>query len=156
MKSKSGAIFLSGLIAGTLDILAAVIIYSVILEKTTAVKILQSIASGIFKKEAYTGGSQMAWYGLGLHYLIAFIFAWFYFMIYPYFPFLKKNLILSGVLYGIFVWIIMNLIVLPIAFPLLPEKHFDFPLILSVLILIVCIGLPIASITRKFSRSRSF
>ena len=153
MKSKSGTIFLSGLIAGTLDILAAVIIYSVILEKTTAVKILQSIASGIFKKEAYTGGSQMAWYGLGLHYLIAFIFAWFYFMIYPYFPFLKKNLILSGVLYGIFVWIIMNLIVLPIAFPLLPEKHFDFPLILSVLILIVCIGLPIASITRKFSRS---
>jgi len=153
MKSKSGAIFLSGLIAGTLDILAAVIIYSVILEKTTAVKILQSIASGIFKKEAYTGGSQMAWYGLGLHYLIAFIFAWFYFMIYPYFPFLKKNLILSGVLYGIFVWIIMNLIVLPIAFPLLPEKHFDFPLILSVLILIVCIGLPIAAITQKFSRS---
>ena len=156
MKSKSGTIFLSGLIAGTLDILAAVIIYVVILEKTTAVKILQSIASGIFKKEAYTGGSQMAWYGLGLHYLIAFIFAWFYFMIYPYFPFLKKNLILSGVLYGIFVWIIMNLIVLPIAFPLLPEKHFDFPLILSVLILIVCIGLPIAAITRKFSRSRSF
>jgi len=153
MKSKSGTIFLSGLIAGTLDILAAVIIYAVILEKTTAVKILQSIASGIFKKEAYTGGPQMAWYGLGLHYLIAFIFAWFYFMIYPYFPFLKKNLILSGVLYGIFVWIIMNLIVLPIAFPLLPEKHFDFPLILSVLILIVCIGLPIASITRKFSRS---
>ena len=152
MKSKSGTIFLSGLIAGTLDILAAVIIYAVILEKTTAVKILQSIASGIFKKEAYTGGPQMVWYGLGLHYVIAFIFAWFYFIIYPYLPFLKKNFILSGVLYGIFVWIIMNLIVLPIAFPLLPEKHFDFPLILSMLILIVCIGLPIASITRKFYR----
>lgn len=150
MKSKSGTIFLSGLIAGTLDILAAVIIYAVVLEKTTAIKILQSIASGVFKKEAYTGGPIMAWYGLGLHYLIAFIFAWFYFIIYPYLPFLKKNVILSGILYGIFVWIIMNLIVLPIVFPLLPEKHFDFPLLLSILILIVCIGLPIASITRKY------
>jgi len=150
MKSKSGTIFLSGLIAGTLDILAAVIIYAVVLEKTTAIKILQSIASGVFKKEAYTGGPQMAWYGLGLHYLIALIFAWFYFIIYPYLPFLKKNVILSGILYGILVWIIMNLIVLPIAFPLLPEKHFDFPLLLSILILIVCIGLPIASITRKY------
>jgi len=150
MKSKSGTIFLSGLIAGTLDILAAVIIYAVVLEKTTAIKILQSIASGVFKKEAYTGGPIMAWYGLGLHYLIAFIFAWFYFIIYPYLPFLKKNVILSGILYGIFVWIIMNLIVLPIVFPLLPEKHFDFALLLSILILIVSIGLPIASITRKY------
>lgn len=150
MKSKSGSIFLSGLIAGTLDILAAIFVYAVILEKTTAGKILQSIASGIFKKDAYTGGSQMIWYGLGLHYLIAFIFAWFYFAIYNYIPFLKKSTIISGFLYGIFVWIIMNLIVLPIVFPVLPEKHLDFPLLLSITILMLCIGLPIASVTKKY------
>lgn len=149
MKSKSGTIFLSGLIAGTLDILAALIIYDLILQKTTSVKILQSIASGIFKKEAYLGGSQMALYGLLLHYFIALIFAWFYFTIYPYFNFLKKNTVLSGILYGIFVWIIMNLVVLPTVFPSLPEKHLDFPLILSMLILIFCIGIPIALITKK-------
>jgi len=150
MKSKSGSIFLAGLIAGTLDILAAIFVYAVILQQTTAIKILQSIASGIFKKEAYTGGPQMAWYGLGLHYLIAFIFTWFYFTIYSYVPFLKKSTIISGLLYGIFVWIIMNLIVLPIAFPVLPEKHFDFPLLLSITILMLCIGLPIASFTKKY------
>lgn len=150
MKSKSGAIFLSGLIAGTLDILAAIVIYSVILQKTTAIKILQSIASGIFKKDAYSGGSQMALYGLLLHYFIALVFAWFYFTIYPYFTFLKKNALLAGILYGIFVWIVMNLVVLPTVFPVLPEKHFDFPLILSILILICCIGIPIAFITRKY------
>jgi uncharacterized membrane protein YagU involved in acid resistance len=149
MKSKNGTIFLSGLIAGTLDILAALTIYDLILQKTTSIKILQSIASGIFKKEAYSGGSQMALYGLLLHYFIAFSFAWFYFTIYPYFSFLKKNALLSGVLYGIFVWIIMNLVVLPIVFPSLPEKHFDFPLILSMLILIFCIGIPIAFLTKK-------
>lgn len=149
MKSKSGTIFLSGLIAGTLDILAALIIYDLILQKTTSVKILQSIASGIFKKEAYLGGSQMALYGLLLHYFIALTFAWFYFTIYPYFNFLKRNTVLSGILYGIFVWIIMNLVVLPTVFPSLPEKHLDFPLILSMLILIFCIGIPIALITKK-------
>lgn len=154
MKSKSGAIFLSGLIAGTLDILAAIIVYAVILQKTTALKILQSIASGVFKKEAYTGGSQMALYGFLFHYFIALTFAYFYFTIYPYLPFLKKNTIISGFLYGIFVWIVMNLIVLPVVFPILPEKHFDFPLLLSIVILMLCIGLPIAYINRKYYSSR--
>jgi len=149
MKSKSGTIFLSGLIAGTLDILAALIIYDFILHKTTSLKILQSIASGIFKKDAYAGGGQMALYGLLLHYFIALTFAWFYFTIYPYFNFLKRNTLLSGIGYGIFVWIAMNLVVLPTVFPVLPEKHLDFPLLLSLLILICCIGIPIAFITKK-------
>ena len=153
MKSKSNTILTSGLIAGTLDILAAILIYAVILQKTTAVKILQSIASGVFKKEAYTGGSQMALYGLLLHYFIALAFALLYFLVYPYLSFLKKNTIISGFLYGIFVWLVMSFIVLPIAFPLLPEKHFDFPLILSMLILMFCIGLPIALLTRKYYAS---
>lgn len=149
MKSKSGTILLSGLIAGTLDMLAAITVYAFILQKTTAIKVLQSIASGLFKKDAYSGGSQMALYGLLLHYFIALTFAWFYFTIYPYFTFIKKNTLVSGILYGIFVWIIMNLVVLPTVFPVLPEKHLDFPLTLSILILISCIGIPIAFITRK-------
>lgn len=154
MKSKSGAIFLSGLIAGTLDILAAILIYAVILNKTTAIKILQSIASGVFHQEAYTGGSQMALYGLLLHYLIAIIFAWFYFTIYPYFSFLKKNVYRSGVIYGVFTWIVMNLVVLPVVFPVLPAKNFDFPLMLSILILIFCVGIPIALINKKYQLLR--
>lgn len=149
MKSKSRTVLSSGLLAGTLDILAAILIYAVLLHKTTAEKILQSIASGIFKQEAYIGGSQMAVYGLLLHYFIAFAFAYFFFRIYPYFPFLQKNTVFSGVLYGLFVWIVMNLIVLPITFPKLPSKHFDFPLLLSILILIFCVGIPIAFITKK-------
>lgn len=150
MKSKTKTILSSGLVAGTLDIIAAITVYALILEKTTGTKILQSIASGIFKKEAYTGGSLMAFCGLVLHYIIAFSFAWFYFIIYPYLPFLRKSVLLSGIIYGIFVWIIMNLIVLPLVFPVLPEKHFDFPLLLSVLILIFCIGFPVAFITKKY------
>lgn len=50
MRSKVRTIVSSGLVAGTLDITAAILIYAGILHKTTAEKILQSIASGIFKK----------------------------------------------------------------------------------------------------------
>lgn len=150
MKSKSKTILYSGFLSGTLDILAAILIYVVILHQTTAVKILQSIASGIFKQEAYTSGSQMAFYGLFLHYFIALAFAYIYFKIYPYFPILRKSFLLSGFIYGLFVWIIMNLIVLPVVFPKLPSKQFDFPLLLSILILIFCVGLPIAYVTKKF------
>lgn len=149
MTSKSKTILYSGLLAGTLDILAAIFVYSVILHQTTAEKILQSIASGIFKQHAYTGGTQMVFYGLLLHYFIAFAFAYFYYKIYPHVPILKKNIVISGIVYGIFVWIVMNLIVLPIVFPKLPSKEFDLPLIISVLILIFCIGLPIAFVTKK-------
>lgn len=150
MNSKVGTVFLSGLIAGTLDILAAIIIYALILQKTTPIKLLQSIASGVFKKEAYTAGTEMAWYGLGFHFLIAMLFAWFYFKIFPYIPYFKINTLLSGVSYGFFVWIVMNLIVLPIVFPALPKKNLDFPLLLSILIIICCIGIPIAFITKKY------
>ncbi|MDR6763317.1 putative membrane protein YagU involved in acid resistance [Flavobacterium sp. 2755] len=149
MISKSKTILFSGLLAGTLDILAAIFVYSVILHQTTAEKILQSIASSVFKQHAYTGGAQMVFYGLLLHYFIALAFAYFYYKIYPHVPILKKNIIVSGIVYGIFVWIVMNLIVLPIVFPNLPSKEFDLPLIISVLILIVCIGLPIAFVTKK-------
>ncbi|MEN2413267.1 DUF1440 domain-containing protein [Flavobacterium mesophilum] len=150
MKSKSGAIFITGLIAGTLDLVTAIVVYAGILDKTTGIKILQSIASGIFKKEAYSGGSQMALYGVLLHYFIAFTFTWFYYTVYPYFSFLKKNTLASGIVYGIFVWIIMNLVVLPVVFPVLPEKHLDFPLFLSIIIIICCIGTPIAFLHKKY------
>lgn len=150
MRSKVRTIVSSGLVAGTLDITAAILIYSVILHKTTAEKILQSIASGIFKKEAYTAGTEMTLAGLGLHFLIAFLFAWFYFKIFPYIPFFRINTFLSGFCYGFFIWVVMNLIVLPIVFPVLPEKKLDFPLLLSILIIILCVGMPIAFITRKY------
>lgn len=154
MKSKAKTIVSAGFTAGTLDLTAAILVYAFILQKTTTIKLLQSIASGIFKKEAYTGGIEMALYGVLLHFLIAFTFAWFYFKVYPYSSFFHINPFLSGLTYGIFVWCIMNLIVLPIAFPNLPEKKLDFQLLLSILIIIFCIGMPIAFITRKYYTKR--
>jgi len=143
------AIALSGLISGTLDILTAVTVYAWIMKKTTVVRLLQGIASGVFGKKAFEGGTRMAISGLFLHYLIAFIFAIFYFIVYPMFPPLKKNWVVSGLLYGFGVWVVMNLIVRPLVFPGTPSPNWD-AIALGMAILMVMIGLPIAYLTHQY------
>lgn len=154
---KAGAlktIFLSTLVAGSLDISAACLYYAVILHKTSATKILQSIASGTFGKAAYEEGLRTALIGLSLHFFIAFIFAALYFFMFPRLRFLRRNTILAGVVYGIFVWLVMNVIVLPITFNLAPV--FAVTNVLpGVIILIIAIGLPVSFITRAYYNRRN-
>lgn len=133
------------LVAGTLDILAAFLVYAIILEKTSPARILMSIASGIFGKAAYSGGTPMIITGLVLHFLIAFIFSVFYYLIYPGLSFLHRRKLISGILYGIFIWLVMNLGVLQIVFEgmSLPDPA---AALLGIAILIVAVGIPIAYI----------
>lgn len=131
------------LVAGTLDILAAILLYSVIMGKTTPARILMSIASGIFGKAAFSGGTAMVITGLLLHFLIALIFAAFYYLIAPRLSFLRRNKLASGILYGIFIWLVMNLGVLPIAFKGMPLPDLKSALI-GMSIVIVAVGIPIA------------
>ena len=114
-------IFLAGLIAGTLDIFGALTVYSLILHKGPAMLILQRIASAALGKVAFKGGWAMAVCGLGFHYIIAYCFTTAYVLLYPYLPFLKKHKLTSGLLYGLFVWLVMNRIVLPRTKLLIPQ-----------------------------------
>lgn len=153
--SAFSSILRTGLIAGTLDILAAIIVYAIILDKVTAVQILQSIASGIFGKQAYAGGAAMAFTGLLFHYVIAMLFTIGYFLVYPYLPFLHKQAIVSGILYGAIVWMIMNLLVLPLSAASRPPLKVG-PSLLGMLILVLMIGIPVAIMTaRYYSRQTS-
>ncbi len=69
------AILKTGVIVGTLDALAAIII----LAKMNAVGVSQFIASGAFGKEAFSGGAAMTITGILFHYLFAFSFTTLYF-----------------------------------------------------------------------------
>ncbi|MET7258623.1 DUF1440 domain-containing protein [Dyadobacter fermentans] len=141
------AILSATLVAGTLDILAAFLVYAVILEKTSPARILMSIASGIFGKAAYSGGTPMIITGLLLHFLIALIFSIFYYLIYPGLSFLRRRKLVSGILYGIFIWLVMNLGVLQIVFEGMPLPDPGAAL-LGIAILIVAVGIPIATLCR--------
>jgi uncharacterized membrane protein YagU involved in acid resistance len=145
----------AGLIAGTLDILAAITVYAIILDKATATQILQGIASGIFGRSAYAGGAAMAFTGLALHYLIAMSFTVAYFLVSPYLPVLHKQPIISGLLYGAIVWMIMNLAVLPLSAYKQPPLRLG-PSLLGMAILMLAIGIPVAIMAaRYYSRQTS-
>ena len=146
-------IFLAGLIAGTLDIFGALTVYSLILHKGPAMLILQRIATAALGKVAFKGGWAMAVCGLGFHYIIAYCFTTAYVLLYPYLPFLKKHKLTSGLLYGLFVWLVMNRIVLPRTKLLIPQFQWNSALI-AMALLILFIGLPVAYITDAYYKER--
>ena len=143
----------AGLLVGTLDISAAIINF-LISGGSDPTKIFVYIASGVFGQAAFETGGPMAWWGLFFHYLIAYIWTAFFFLIYPRFAFMSGNWILIGVLYGIFVWLMMNRVVVPLANT--PKSPFRLTnAIIQCLILIGMIGLPLAFIARKRQQTQS-
>lgn len=151
--SKIQTILLAGFIAGTLDALGAVIVYCLLMKVVTVTQLFHGISSGLFGDTIIGNESVMAVIGLLLHYFIAFCFATAYFFVYPRLSFLQKNAFISGLLYGLIVWVIMNLVVIPLS-----RMHHSSPTWPGFLrgagILMVCIGLPISFITASFYKKK--
>jgi uncharacterized membrane protein YagU involved in acid resistance len=151
--SAGRTILAAWLVAGTLDILAAVTYYPLTIH-VRPLSILQDIASGVLGMRAFAGGLATAALGLALHYLIALIWTVFFFVVFPRVKLLAKNLIVTGLAYGVFVGLIMNLVVVPLSRT--PKPPFSLSsLIVAIAILLFTIGLPTAEIVgRHFSTRR--
>jgi uncharacterized membrane protein YagU involved in acid resistance len=143
-------IVLAGLLVGTLDILAAFIDVYIATGKSPLI-VLNYIASGIMGKTAFAGGAGMAFLGLLLHFVIAFAFTFLFFWLYSKSNLLSKNLVVTGIIYGVFIWLVMNLMVVPLSnvnhTPLSAMKIQK--VLKAVLILIFMIGLPLSFITNN-------
>jgi uncharacterized membrane protein YagU involved in acid resistance len=114
------------------------------------VTMLKFIASGVFGMEALKGGSIYAVCGLFFHYCIAMGWGALLFLIFPMIKFFHKNWVLTGVLYGFFVWLMMNRVVLPLSnTPPLPFT-FGWAMVISLLVIIVAVGLPLSYRVTKF------
>ena len=149
------AVLTAGFVAGTLDIIAAITLRSIQVGKIHITPVLKFIASGVFGREAFKGGTNMALYGLAFHFAIAFAFAISYFLVFPYIPFLRKQKIISGLLYGLFVWVVMNRVILPLSnTPPIPFK-FNAGSLIHIAILMCFIGLPVSLITHKYYSSKT-
>ncbi len=148
------AVLLAGFTAGTLDIIAAITSFSIKKGMLSAEPVLKFIATGIFGRPALKGGGEMVAAGLLFHYIIAFCFTIAYFLLYPHIPFLRKYVVISGLLYGIVVWVIMNRVVLPLS--LVPQAPFKWSIntFIQMGILMVCIGLPVALITHWYYKRK--
>lgn len=113
-KDKSSGIFFKvfclGLIAGTLDGLAAIFLSA----KGNATIVFKYISSAVLGPEAFHGGAGTVILGISFHYFNAFAFTIFYFFIYPHLTLLRRNIVASSLLYGSFIWMVMNLCVVPL------------------------------------------
>jgi hypothetical protein len=96
-----GKAVVAGLIVGTLDILAAFIQYYISTQKNPLV-VLKFIASGVFGKEAFSGGDVMLFWGLLFHFTIATCFAIFFFWLVNQVPLLLRHRHICVVRYAIF------------------------------------------------------
>jgi hypothetical protein len=139
-------IMLTGFIAGSLDALAAIFILS----HGHAPGIFKFISSGIFGDKAFSGGDIMVLLGVALHYFIAFSFTIFYFATSGYVRFFQKNVFLSAVIYGLFIYVVMNVLVFSLF-----NVHAPHKTVISVLrnssILMVCVAFPIVYAKRLFN-----
>jgi len=144
----------AGLVAGCFDLLAAIIVYSVVMQRTTDTKLLQGIGRAAFGSEAFDSDTSLALSGIAVHFFIAFSFAIFYFFIFPYVAFLRRQRILGGLLYGIFARCVMNLAVLPI-FHIANIPHKWDSVVRGAVILMFCIGLPISVIVGRYYKLKA-
>lgn len=136
-------VLLTGLFVGTTDLVAAYVTQWIKTGKF-ADKMLLYIAGGALGLEkSMKGGNAVAFLGLFFHYFIAFSFTLLFFLVFPRLKFLQFNKYMIGMLYAVFVAVIMGQVILPIT-PL-PTGSFSLSnSIIGWITLGVVLGIPIA------------
>ena len=104
------AILLGGMIAGTVDVGAAVL-----MSGKDAVFILQFIASGLIGKASFQGGTGTAVLGLVLQWAMSLIIAAIYVLASLRLGWLRRAWIAAGLAYGVGVFAVMNYVVRPLS-----------------------------------------
>ena len=134
-----------GLVAGAFDIAYACIFWAL---KAGVVprRILQSVAAGLIGREAAVqGGNATAALGFVLHFFIALTMAAIYFLVSRHWSLLWRRAWMLGAIYGLWLYIAMNYIVVPMSRAGGGGTNRDPVWItLSVLVHVVLIGIPCA------------
>ncbi len=147
MREALRPIIITGLIVGAMDITSAIVM--AIIRGSTAMRLLQFVASGLLGARAFAGGWPTAALGLALHFVVAFgVVAVFYFTSRRFVMLLEKPVV-SGVAYGVIVFAVMNLIIVPLSAA--KPRHGLVPDLIQLAIHMFIIGLPTALLVRRFS-----
>ncbi len=144
-------ILIGTLIAGTLDILAAVILSSIY--GAGPLPMLRYVASGPFPaaKEWGTAGSIL---GLAVHFALMAIMVTIFVLAATRLRQLWEKPLLWGLVYGLATYVVMNWIVVPVRFQasLPPSTR---AIVTQLFCHIVLVGIPVALVTAKHFRGRS-
>jgi hypothetical protein len=141
--NPSKAIAAGGLLAGTLDLTQALILFGT--------RVPLSIAAGLLGRSAFRGGAGIYVLGVFLHFFIAFSFAAVYYAASQRLTFLKEHPLVCGLFYGGAVEEIMNLVVVPLSALHARGPYQLDDLILGLVVHMVVVGLPISFSVRRFA-----
>jgi hypothetical protein len=133
------------LVVGILDAADALIFFG--LRGAKPIRIFQSIASGLLGRAAFSGGVRTAMLGAALHFFIAFMIVATFFLASRRIPILRRSPVWSGLIYGIAVYLVMNLVVLPLSAA--GRGSFSWPVVANGLIIhMLGVGLPTSLFAR--------
>ena len=136
-------ILVGGLVAGGLDLISAFLTYGSGVPRV--------VAAGLLGLQAIHGGAATYALGVALQFFIATSAAAMYYAASRKLYFLAENFVVCGLFYGIAVFLVMNLIVLPLS-ALHARGPFELAaLIQGLLVHMLIIGLPISFSVRRFS-----
>ena len=148
VRIPASLIIKAGVVAGILDICFA-FLYSYIKRGTNPVTVLQNVAKFVLGKETITNAVILSITGLLIHFIIALLWAALFFILYRRLNLMKINKIVTGILYGLFVWTIMNVVLLPLwshkPFVFNPESS-----TINAVILILAIGMSLSLIAHQY------
>lgn len=148
--SIAGATF----ICGSLDLLGASLLAS--LAGRGPIQVLQSIAGALLGRATYDGGLRSAGIGLLLHFGIMAMMAAAYVLIVQRIPWFARHSLLGGAIYGVALYAVMYLIVLPLRWPALFPTAAVEDVIGQLACHIFLVGIPMAvsvNLIRSFDSS---
>jgi len=132
-----------GLLAASFDLTSAFL--------TFGAGVPRAIAAGLLGREAIVNGGAGAWaLGVVLHYLILLVAATVYCLASRKLEFLKPHWLVCGLFYGIAIFLVMNLVVLPLSALHRMGPYQYAGLMQGILAHMLIVGLPISFSLRKF------
>jgi hypothetical protein len=141
MRNIALAVFAGGAAAAFLDGLAATVDFR--MRGISFARLWQGVASGALGPSSFQRGKASVFLGLAFHGLIAMTAALVFNVAAIYAPVLLAHYVASGALFGISVYIVMNLVVIPLS--AMPPRPFVLAItIRQLLIHIFFVGLPIS------------
>jgi hypothetical protein len=144
------AILFGGLVAGTFDLTSAFITTG--LRGGSHERMLQSIASGLLGADSFAGGAATAAVGVLAHFAIAFVWTIVFYLASRKIKFLIDRPVVSGVIYGVLVYLLMYYVIVPLSAAPFQMPHSLDAIARDVFIHIICVGLPIALVVRRYSK----
>lgn len=136
-------VLLGTLVAGTLDIVEVILFYA--FRGVPPIRVLQGVAMGWLGRDAFRGGLPVALLGLVTHFFIAFVVVAVYALVARR---IKLHPLIAGTIYGLLVYAVMNLVVLPLSASGTPHPT-TAVLINGLFAHVFCVGIPTALVLRN-------